>query len=180
MKTAIINATIVMPDHLIPKAAIVIENGIIVDFGKKISTEDCEIFDADGLYVGPGLVDVHTHAGGGDLFSVAPENASKLLLSHGVTTVLPALYFSSNRDELISEAKKIKVAAESGECDNIYGLYMEAPYMNPSFGANKESCPWRNEIKAEDYMPLLEKRPRAITNAAPVKQNIPPEVLQEL
>lgn len=32
----------------------------------------------------------------------------------------------------------------------------------------------------EDYMPLLEKRPRAITNAAPVKQNIPPEVLQEL
>ena len=32
----------------------------------------------------------------------------------------------------------------------------------------------------EDYMPLLEKRPRAITNAAPVKQNIPPEVLHEL
>lgn len=32
----------------------------------------------------------------------------------------------------------------------------------------------------EDYMPLLETRTRAITNAAPVKQNVPPEVLAEL
>lgn len=32
----------------------------------------------------------------------------------------------------------------------------------------------------EDYMPLLEKRPRAVFDAAPVKQNIPPEVLEQL
>ena len=31
----------------------------------------------------------------------------------------------------------------------------------------------------EDYMPLLKQRPRAIFDAAPVKQNIPPEVLDE-
>lgn len=30
-----------------------------------------------------------------------------------------------------------------------------------------------------DYMPLLRKRPRAVFDAAPVKQNIPPEVLNE-
>lgn len=29
-------------------------------------------------------------------------------------------------------------------------------------------------------MPLLEKRPRAVFDAAPVKQNIPPEVLEQL
>ena len=29
-------------------------------------------------------------------------------------------------------------------------------------------------------MPLLRQRPRAIFDAAPVKQNIPPEVLEEL
>ena len=32
----------------------------------------------------------------------------------------------------------------------------------------------------DDYMPLLEKRPRAIFDAAPVKQNIPLEVLKQL
>ncbi len=32
----------------------------------------------------------------------------------------------------------------------------------------------------DDYMPLLEKRPRAVFDAAPVKQNIPAEVLDQL
>lgn len=32
----------------------------------------------------------------------------------------------------------------------------------------------------EHYMPLLEERKRAILDAAPVKQNVPPEVLEEL
>ena len=31
----------------------------------------------------------------------------------------------------------------------------------------------------DDYMPLLEKRPRAVFDAAPVKQNIPAEVLDQ-
>lgn len=174
MKTAIINTTIVMPDHLIPNATILFENGKIVDFGRKVPAEGCKVFDAKGAYTGPGLVDIHTHAGGEDLFSSAPEKASKLLLSHGVTTVLPALYFSSDRNMLIEEAKKIKKAADSGECDNIYGLYMEAPYMNPSFGANKESCPWRGDIKAEDYLPLLEalKGFAKVYALAPERENI--------
>ena len=32
----------------------------------------------------------------------------------------------------------------------------------------------------DDYLPLLEKRPRALFDAAPVKQNVPYEVLQML
>ena len=40
----------------------------------------------------------------------------------------------------------------------------------------------RNEVSyhLDDYMPLLETRPRAVFDAAPVKQNIPPEVLEAL
>ena len=156
MKQAIINTTLVMHDHLVPKATLIFEDGKIVGFGTKISAEGCKIIDAKGAYTGPGLIDIHTHAGGADLFTRDPYAASKLVLSHGVTTVLPALYFSSNCEELIHEAKLIKKAAESGECDNIYGLYMEAPYMNPEFGANKDSCPWKGDIKEDDFLPLLE------------------------
>jgi N-acetylglucosamine-6-phosphate deacetylase len=28
--------------------------------------------------------------------------------------------------------------------------------MKPEFGANKEACPWKGDIKKEDYLPLLE------------------------
>ena len=156
MKSAIINTTLVMPDHLIPNATIVVENGKITEFGKKAKADGCEVFDAKGMYTGPGLVDIHTHAGGRDLFLDNPKAASSLVLSHGVTTVLPALYFSSTKDELIAQANNILDAVKDGNCDNIYGLYMEAPYMNPEFGANKESCPWKDDIKSEDYLPVLE------------------------
>ena len=156
MKKAIINTTIVMPDYLIPSGVIVIEDGKIVDFGKKINTEGMEIIDACGAYTGPGLVDIHTHADGDTFFTEDPSKVAKRLLSHGITDVMPALYFSATSDELIEQIKLIKGAKESGEAPNIIGLYMEAPYMNPKFGCNKENNPWRYDIKREDYISLLE------------------------
>lgn len=57
---AIINAELVMKDHLIPEAVLFAENGQIAGFGEMRNTpvpEDCEIVDAEGLYVGPGFVD---------------------------------------------------------------------------------------------------------------------------
>ena len=38
----------------------------------------------------------------------------------------------------------------------------------------------QNSYHLEDYMPLLEQKPRAVFNAAPVKQNVPAEVLRKL
>jgi N-acetylglucosamine-6-phosphate deacetylase len=174
MKTAIINAKIIQPDHIIPEATLVIEDGIIVDFGKKINTEGMQIVDAKGAYVGPGLVDIHTHADGYDFFTDEPVKVAKVLMSHGITTVMPALYFSSTRDELIEQAKKIKEAQLSGEADNIFGLYMEAPYMNPKFGCNRENNPWKYPINKDDYMPLLEalKGFAKVYVVAPERENI--------
>ena len=62
---AIKNATLVMRDCFIPDAVLLIEDGKIVDFGemRKIDIPaGCEIIDVDGLYVGPGFVDIHTHS----------------------------------------------------------------------------------------------------------------------
>lgn len=157
MKKAIVNTTIVMPEYLIPNGTIVIEDGVIVDFGKKISTDGMEIIDAEGAYTGPGLIDIHTHADGDTFFTEAPGKVAKRLLSHGITDVMPALYFSATSDELIAQIELIKNAKESGDAPNVIGLYMEAPYMNPKFGCNKENNPWRFPIKKEDYISLLEK-----------------------
>ena len=65
--TAIINATLVMRDHFIPDGVLFIDNGKIVGYGEMRNTpvpEGCEVIDAEGLYVGPGFVDIHTHSDG--------------------------------------------------------------------------------------------------------------------
>ena len=155
---AIINATLVMPDHFIPDASILLDDGKIVDFGKKLEIpENAEVLDAKGQYVGPGLVDIHTHADGETWFYDDPEKCSKTLIDHGVTTVLPTLYYSLNKEQFLEAIDKIDKAAEEGKMPNFAGYYMEGPYLNPDFGCDRENNPWKGEIKKEDYIEILEK-----------------------
>ncbi len=156
---AIKNATLVMKDHLIPEAVLFVEDGVIQGFGEMCSTpipENCEIYDAEGLYVGPGLVDIHIHAGGSKWFYEDPAYAAQYTLSHGATTVLPTLYFSSPKDDLLTQIVDVQAAMKTPEGANIGGFYMEAPYMNPKFGADRENNPWAKPIDAKDYMPIIE------------------------
>ena len=151
MKTAIINTTLVMPDHLIPKASVIIEDGVIVAFGKKLSTEGCEIIDANGGYTGPGLIDIHTHADGETFFTEDPVKAANTLLLHGVTDVMPALYYNMNADQLVDAVGLVRSAMNSGKADNIIGLYMESPYLNPKFGGNRENNPWVDVVSKDKF-----------------------------
>ncbi len=156
--TAIINATLVMRDHLIPNAALLIEDGKIHSFGemRKFSIpEGCEIIDAQGQFVGPGFVDIHTHSDGKVFFYEDPK-AVKHHLRHGSTTVLAALYFSMNGPELVEAMNSLRAAMDDPECRNLAGLYMEGPYMNPKFGCDKEHNPWRGPVDKKDYQCVID------------------------
>ena len=153
---AIINTNIVMADHMIPNGAIVMDGDRIVDFGKNIKVGSAECIDAQGMFTGPGLIDIHTHAGNNELFFENPVGVANALLQSGVTDVLPTLYFSMNEAQLIDAAGVIQKAKESGAAPNILGFYMEAPYMNPKFGCDRENNPWKGDIRREDYKKLLE------------------------
>ena len=110
---AIINAELVMRDHLIPEAVLFIEDGKIAGFGEMRTTpipEGCEILDAEGAYVGPGLVDIHTHTGGDCRFWQDPIPCAKFHLAHGVTSVLPTSYPRMTRDEYIQMGDNIRRA----------------------------------------------------------------------
>ena len=157
---AIKNATLVMKDHLIPEAVLFIEDGIIAGFGEMRSTPipaDCEIVDAEGLYVGPGLVDMHNHAGGNHWFYDEPIEAAKFNLAHGTTSILATLYFNMNKDQLLEQIERVQDAMKQPEGANIAGFYMETPYMNPKFGADRENNPWKGPVDPANYMPLVEK-----------------------
>lgn len=157
---AIKNATLVMRDHLIVDGVLLIEDGLIKDFGEMRNLpipEGCEVIDAEGLFVGPGLVDQHTHAGGGHWFYNEPEEAAQFNLAHGTTTLLPTLYFNMNTEQLVEQAKVVQAAMKKPECANIAGFYMEAPYMNPKFGADRENNPWAGPICKEEYQPVIDQ-----------------------
>jgi len=155
---AIVNAIIVLKDHYIPGGVILIENGLIKDFGeaRKLSIpENAEIIDGKGLYVGPGFVDIHTHSDGYVFFQDEPERASEHHLKHGTTTLLPALYYSMDTKGYVEAIKKLRQAMK--KCKNIGGLYMEGPYLNPKFGCDRESNPWKGPVDREKHMPIIEE-----------------------
>ncbi len=156
---AIKNATLIMRDHFIPDALLLIEDGKIVDFGemrKMTIPEGAEVIDAEGYYVGPGFVDIHTHSDGKVFFQDDPVVASQHHLKHGTTTLLPALYFSMDTKGYVAAIDKLKEAMKKPECANIAGFYMEGPYLNPKFGCDKESNPWKDVVNPEKYAPVIE------------------------
>ena len=154
---AIINATLVMPDHYIPNATIIIDNEKISDFGKNIDIpEGAQIIDAQNNFVGPGLIDIHTHADGDTYFHEDPVKCSQTLINHGVTSVLPALFYSMNKQEHLDAVVKIKDAIAQGKGKNILGLYMEGPYLNPDFGCDKEKNVWKDAVVKADYEEIIE------------------------
>ena len=174
---AIKNATLVMKDHLIPEAVLFIEDGIIAGYGEMRSTpipSDCEIIDAEGLFVGPGLVDMHNHAGGGHWFYDEPIEAAQYNLAHGTTSILATLYFNMNRDQLLEQIETVQNAMKQPGGANIAGFYMETPYMNPKFGADRENNPWKGAVAAEDYLPLIHKvgKDVKVWVLAPERENI--------
>ncbi len=157
---AIINATVVMRDYLIPDGVILIEGDKIKSFGKAkdISLPDgCEIIDAEGLFVGPGLIDIHTHAADNKWIFEEPEATGKHLLAHGVTGVLPALYNNLNKTSYLAAVERILSAYESGSFENFAGFYMEGPYLSPAFGCERDKNVWKDAVVREEYLDIVER-----------------------
>ena len=164
LKTCIVNATIVLSDHLIPDGKIAVADGRIADYGNDVNAAGMEIIDAKGLYVGPGLIDIHTHAADNVYFFDDPDATSDYSLKHGVTGIMPALYFNMNVSEYLRAIETIDASVDAGRFPNFLGYYMEGPYLNPRFGCEKENNPWRNPIRREDYLPVV----KAVQNRARV------------
>ena len=99
----------------------------------------CEVFDAEGRTVVPGLVDVHTHGRAGADFGGATAEelytTAASYLASGVTTVLPTLA-SAPLDELYASIDRINALAKAAESDPalpyVAGIHLEGRYLNPA------------------------------------------------
>lgn len=154
---AIINATLVMPDYYIFDGAVTFEDGKIVAFGEAKDVEipaGCEIIDANGLYVGPGLIDEHTHAAAEYKYCDFPEQAANVALAHGVTTALPTVDYRVKKEDIRGIVSRIEAAMKV--CPNIGGINMEGPFINPNYGSHKYLLSERGKITEEDYREFID------------------------
>ncbi|MBQ9629733.1 MAG: N-acetylglucosamine-6-phosphate deacetylase [Synergistaceae bacterium] len=124
-----------------------IQNGIIFGQDKKFHegdisvsgeiitshSEDSESIDASGLYIIPGLTDIHFHGANGHDFCDGTLEAFNAIheyeLEHGITTICPATMTLPENELscIMTEAKRF-----SEMCKNFAGVYLEGPFISPS------------------------------------------------
>ena len=84
------NATVITNLNTYKNYDVMFKNDTITHIGKNL--EGDEIFDATNLYVCPGLIDIHTHGGGGgDYMDATNDSYDKALnfqSKNGITSVL--------------------------------------------------------------------------------------------
>ena len=155
---AIINTKLVLEDGIIWDGAITFDEDRIIQVGQagdvKISKET-EVFDANGMYAAPGLVDIHNHGGGDWLFAENPMYCCEYFIKHGETSILPTFYHNLSFEQMLSGAKKIREIRQNGVGKVIEGLYMEGPFMRLS-GSFQNEMKWEGAVKESEYVPLIE------------------------
>ncbi len=160
MKTIITNGRIISPKGIFD-GYILYQDGKIIELG----TGTCEIpadetIDAEGHYVSPGFIDIHTHgAGGADYMDGTVEaflTAARMSARHGATLVYPTTLTSSN-EILFDTFDLYEKAVEANTGGAAFGgLHLEGPYFNPKQAGAQDPRYLRNP-QPEDYLEILSR-----------------------
>ncbi len=158
MKTAIINGNLITPHRILTHASLVLENGKIQAITREQMPEADEYLDAEGNYVSPGFIDIHTHGGGGydfmDGTAEAIIGACKAHLAHGTTAICPTTLTCTD-EELFAFFECYRQAKEEmGDGPELLGIHLEGPYF--SLEQRGAQDPRYLKVPAEDdYQALL-------------------------
>ena len=137
MKTIIKNAHVISPGVELEGATVVIEKGKIARVGKFAAPQPKAgdtVVDANGNYLMPGFIDVHTHGAlECDFCDPDPQAIFKVAegkLQEGCTSFLPTTLTVSH-EELIAAAENAKAYVKAGSpYAKILGIHLEGPFIN--------------------------------------------------
>ena len=152
------DAQVVLENGILWDGVIVIENEKIQNIGNKQDVfvpENAHIINANGAYVGPGFVDIHTHGCNNYSLYEEPEKASEYALRNGVTTILASPPYSLDFDGFMNAINTVKAAY--GKVKTLKGLYMEGPYTNAEYGSHSYMNPWRGPIDEKQYKKIVDE-----------------------
>ncbi len=137
------NGRIILKDKILDGASLLFDKKILQIVDSKDAPSDCEVIDASGKYVAPGLIDVHFHGClGKDCCDGDSDELTQMavyLASKGVTSWLPTtITFPLPKvQNALDAAKK---AQASGKGAHILGVNVEGPFLSAKKrGAHVES-----------------------------------------
>lgn len=137
---AILNGRVLLPDRVATGQALLFEERIIGLCAPEALPEKCEVIDAGGRYVAPGLIDLHIHGYMGEDVSDASAEGVRIMARgiarNGVTSWLPTTMTVSKQqlcaafDNVRTLRQESRTAAWDGA--EILGVNAEGPFINPA------------------------------------------------
>ena len=125
------NGLVFQEDGTFAPKDIYIHKGKIVS--SESETEDKSVYDAQGMKVLPGLVDIHSHgAFGHDFCDADPEGLKEILRyekSHGITSYCPTS-MTLSKERLLEIFSSVKDMETSSDMARIAGINMEGPFVD--------------------------------------------------
>ncbi|MCR4401260.1 MAG: N-acetylglucosamine-6-phosphate deacetylase [Firmicutes bacterium] len=134
------NADILTPRGIMVSGFVVTCGGKIAKVGshgefREYPTSGHEVFDARGLTLVPGFVDIHVHGGGGhDVLEGTYEAVAAMCRAHavhGTTSLLPTT-MAARHEDLLDAVRAVADAARRGTGGaEVLGVHLEGPWINP-------------------------------------------------
>lgn len=174
---AIINGAIVTKSEIL--------EGFVLFFNERIESimpvqkaqdllGNCEVFDAKGNYIAPGLIDLHIHGFYGhdvmDNSDTSLQSIRNALVRYGVTAFLPTTMTVEDSKIQRSLEKIRKSMNHKGIGARILGAHLEGPFINKDYkGSHQDKWiqPFNEELIA-DYLDVI----KIITIAPEVNDNL--------
>ena len=141
------NARLILPDRVVCGSAEFDGERIVRVTEGDHSVSPGEVLDADGMYLCPGFVDIHTHGGGGVDFmdETSHDDALNFHAKNGTTSIIPTAITAPpallRKFAQRVRAEKEKQATGIFTGARILGAHMEGPYLSQkNKGAHPQSC----------------------------------------
>lgn len=163
MPSIVFCGTVILPDDLLSRGVVVVENERIVAVGPardNTTPAGAQIIDAADGYISPGFVDIHTHGGAGsDYMDGTPEAvriSNRAHARHGTTTLFPTTT-TGTPAQLVAMLDAVEEVARNWKVADgarIAGVHWYGPYFAPDkIGAHPKGFE-RNPDPAE-YVPAF-------------------------
>lgn len=159
MLTQIYNGTILTPQGWLKDGSVIFEDGKIIEVtGCDLPILGAERYDALGMYIVPGFIDIHIHGGGGRDFQEGTETAFRAIAEahapYGTTSMYATL--SSSPWPMMLQAIDTCDSMIKDPSSPILGLHLEGPYLNPA----RAGAQMHDVLKIPDlreYGPLIKQ-----------------------
>ncbi|AZS15263.1 N-acetylglucosamine-6-phosphate deacetylase [Paenibacillus lutimineralis] len=131
------HVNVLLPHQILPSATVWIANGKV----ERIETQELKKFedgyepiDGKGMWLIPGMIDVHIHGANGydmmDGTEASIQEVSRACAATGCTSFL-ATSVSSTMEDLLNMIHSVKFMIGREQGARIAGIHLEGPYLNP-------------------------------------------------